>query len=145
MIVPLIQGLRVTLRHLFTRKVTLQYPDEKWSVAPRWRGRHRLKVHSSGKIVCVACMLCATVCPAECIKIVAAAEPDNRKYPESYVLDLGRCIFCGHCVEVCPRDAIEMTTAYELSEWTREDLILDKDALIAAPQERYVVEKKKAG
>jgi NADH-quinone oxidoreductase chain I len=144
MIIPLLQGLGVTLKHFFSKKITLQYPEEKWEVAPRWRGRHRLKVHSSGKIVCVACMLCATVCPAECIKITAQAEPDNRKYPESYTIDLGRCIFCGHCVEVCPKDAIEMTTAYELSELSREALILDKEALLKPPEERYVSTKKKA-
>jgi NADH-quinone oxidoreductase subunit I len=82
-------------------------------------------------------MLCATVCPAECIDIEAAAEPDNRKYPERYTLDLGRCIFCGYCVEVCPRDAIIMSTAYELSEYSREDLILQKEQLMEPPQPRY--------
>lgn len=145
MIIPLLKGLKLTLKYLFQPKITLQYPEEKWEVAPRWRGRHILKLHESGKIKCVACMLCATVCPAECITIVAAAEPDNRKYPDSYEIDLTRCIFCGHCVEVCPRDAIEMTNVYELSEWSREDLILDKEALLAPPQERYVTAKKKAG
>jgi NADH-quinone oxidoreductase chain I len=143
-IFPLLQGLRLTLKYFFSKKVTLQYPEEKWAVAPRWRGRHVLTRHPSGKIRCVACMLCATVCPAECISIVAAAEPDNRKYPESYVLDLGRCIFCGYCVEVCPREAIEMTTAYELSEYSREDLILTKEMLLEPPEERYI-SKKKAG
>lgn len=145
MIIPLLQGLKVTLKYLFAKKVTLQYPDEKPQLARRWRGRHVLKTHASGKIKCVACMLCATACPAECISIVAAAEPDNRKYPESYVLDMGRCIWCGHCVEVCPKEAIEMATAYELAEYTREDLIYDKEALLQPPQERYVVEKRKAG
>jgi NADH-quinone oxidoreductase chain I len=145
MILPLLQGLKLTLKRLFTKKITLQYPDEKWDVAPRWRGRHVLTVHPSGKIRCVACMLCATICPADCISIVAAAEPDNRKYPEEYVIDLTRCIFCGHCVEVCPKQAIEMTTAYEISAYTREDLILDKKALLEPPQERYVSEKRKAG
>ncbi|MFC1835997.1 NADH-quinone oxidoreductase subunit NuoI [Thermodesulfobacteriota bacterium] len=145
MIIPLLQGLKLTLSRIFTKKITLQYPDEKWDVAPRWRGRHVLKVHESGKIKCVACMLCATVCPAECIKIEAAAEPDNRKYPEEYTLDLGRCIFCGFCVEVCPKDAIEMSTAYELSEYSREDLLLDKEALMRLPEERYIKENRKAG
>jgi NADH-quinone oxidoreductase chain I len=145
MIIPLLKGLRLTLKYFFSKKVTLRYPEEKWPVAQRWRGRHVLTVFPTGKIRCVACMLCATVCPAECIKIVAAAEPDNRKYPESYELDLGRCIFCGHCVEVCPRQAIEMTTAYELSEHSRGSLILDKEALMEPPVERYVSEKRKAG
>jgi NADH-quinone oxidoreductase subunit I len=145
MIIPLLQGLKLTLKQFFSKKVTMQYPEEKWEVAPRWRGRHVLTVFPSGKIRCVACMLCATVCPAECITIEAAAEEDNRKYPESYVLDLGRCIFCGHCVEVCPKEAIEMSTVYEMSEYTREDLILDKEALLKPPQERIEAKKRKAG
>jgi|UniRef100_A0A7C4AQ73 NADH-quinone oxidoreductase chain I len=142
MIVPLIQGLKLTLKYFFSKKITLQYPEEKWDVAPRWRGRHVLTTHASGKIKCVACMLCATVCPANCISIEAAAEPDNRKYPEKYSIDLGRCIFCGFCVEVCPKEAIIMSTAYELSEYSREDLILDKQRLLQPPQERYVSQKK---
>ncbi len=145
MIIPLLQGLKLTLKYFFSKKVTMLYPEEKWDVARRWRGRHVLTVYPSGKIRCVACMLCATVCPAECIKIEAAAEEDNRKYPESYVLDLGRCIFCGHCVEVCPKEAIEMTTAYEISEYSRENLILDKEALMKPPLERYVSSTRKAG
>jgi NADH-quinone oxidoreductase chain I len=144
MIVPLIQGLKLTLSYFFSKKVTLQYPDEKWDVAPRWRGRHVLTVHESGKIRCVACLLCATVCPAECITIESAAEPDNRKYPEQYTIDLGRCIFCGFCVEVCPKQAIEMSTAYEISEYSREDLILNKEDLLKPPVERYK-SKRKAG
>ena len=101
-----------------------------------------LTKHSSGKIRCVACMLCATVCPAECISIEAAAEPDNRKYPEKYELDLGRCIFCGYCVEVCPKEAIVMSTAYELSEYSREDLVLNKEQLLEPPVARYEPVKK---
>ena len=144
MILPLLQGLKLTLKYFFSGKITLQYPDEKWNVAPRWRGRHVLTKHASGKIRCVACMLCATVCPAQCIYIEAAAEPDNRKYPEKYELDLGRCIFCGYCVEVCPREAIEMTTAYELSEYSRDELIFDKERLLEPPEPRYE-SKRKAG
>jgi NADH-quinone oxidoreductase chain I len=144
MIAPLIKGLKLTLGYFFKKKYTLQYPEQKWDVAPRWRGRHVLTVHESGKIRCVACMLCATVCPAECITIKAAAEHDNRKYPEEYTIDLGRCIFCGFCVEVCPREAIEMTTVYEISQYSRQDMILNKEQLLQPPEERYV-SKKKAG
>ncbi len=146
MIVPLLQGLKLTLKFFFTKKVTLRYPEQKWEVARRWRGRHVLTVHPDGRIRCVACMLCATVCPAECITIEAAAEEEeNLKYPEKYVIDLGRCIFCGHCVQVCPKQAIEMTTAYEISQYSREALILDKEALLRPPVERYVSKKRKAG
>jgi NADH-quinone oxidoreductase subunit I len=144
MIRPLIDGLRLTFKYLFAKKITLQYPDEKWPVAKRWKGRHFLPRHASGKPKCVACMLCATVCPANCIFIEAAAEPDNRKYPARYEIDLGRCIFCGYCVEACPREAIEMTTAYEISEYSRKDLIMTKEQLMEPPTPRYE-EVKKAG
>lgn len=144
MLAPLIQGLKLTFGYFFKKKYTMQYPDQKWEVSPRWRGRHMLTKHESGKIRCVACMLCATICPAECIYIEAAAEPDNRKYPEEYTIDLGRCIFCGFCVEACPREAIVMTEVYEISEYTREDMILNKEQLLQPPEERYV-SKKKAG
>lgn len=142
MIVPLLQGLKLTLSYFFSKKVTMQYPEQKWEVAPRWRGRHVLTKDSSGKIRCVACMLCATICPADCITIEAAAEVDSGKYPEKYTIDLGRCIFCGFCVEACPKEAIEMSGVYELSEYTREDLILDKETLLEPPQPRYESQKK---
>ncbi len=144
MIVPLLKGLGLTLKYFFSKNTTLRYPDEKWEVAPRWRGRHVLTVHENGKIRCVACMLCATACPAECITIEGAAEPDNRKYPEQYTIDLGRCIFCGLCVEACPKQALEMSSAYEISQYSREALILNKEQLLEPPQERYLP-KKKAG
>lgn len=143
MIKPLIQGLALTLKYFFTKKVTMRYPEEKWEVAKRWRGRHFLPVfEASGKTRCVACMLCASVCPAECIHIVATVEPDNRRHPATYTIDLGRCIFCGYCVEVCPKQAIEMTTAYEISQFSRADLILNKEALIEPPRERYEAKKR---
>ncbi len=144
MIRPLIDGLKLTLKYFFRPKVTLQYPEEKWPVAKRWRGRHLLTRHASGKVKCVACMLCATVCPANCIRIESASEPDGRKYPGEYEIDLTRCIFCGYCQEVCPRDAIEMTTAYELSEYSRESLLLNKEQLMEPPVPRYEDNKVQA-
>ncbi|MEI6135373.1 MAG: NADH-quinone oxidoreductase subunit NuoI [Desulfomonile sp.] len=142
MLIPLLQGLKLTFSYLFKKKITLQYPDEKWEVAPRWRGRHVLTRHASGKIKCVACMLCATVCPADCIYIEAATEPDGRRYPERYNIDLTRCIFCGYCVEACPKEAIEMSGAYEISEYTREELQYDKQRLLEPPVPRYEPQKK---
>ena len=141
MILPLLQGLKLTLSYFFSRKVTLQYPDEKWDVAPRWRGRHVLTKHPSGKIKCVACMLCATVCPAQCISIEAAAEPDNRKYPEKYVLDLGRCIFCGYCVDACPTEALSMTPRYEMADYDRDTFFYTKSRLLSDANSR--VHKKR--
>lgn len=142
MLIPLLQGLKLTFSYFLKKKITLQYPDEKWDVAPRWRGRHVLTRHASGKIKCVSCMLCATVCPAECIYIESATEPDGRRYPERYEIDLTRCIFCGYCVEACPKEAIEMSTAYEISEYSRADLQYDKERLLEPPTPRYELNKK---
>ena len=116
MIRPLIEGLALTFRYCFSKRVTLQYPEQKWDVGPRWRGRHLLLRRRDGTLRCVACMLCATVCPAQCIKIEPAEGPENQKYPESYEIDLGTCIFCGFCVEACPKEAIIMTGHYEIAE-----------------------------
>lgn len=133
MIGPLIKGLGVTLKHLFSPSFTVEYPDEKLTTSPRYRGRHQLVRNEDGSIRCVACMLCATVCPAECITIEAALDPKGRQYPEIYEIDLGRCIFCGYCVEACPKEAITMTGHYELAQYSREALVLDKKALMNEP------------
>jgi NADH-quinone oxidoreductase chain I len=134
MIRPLIKGLALTLKYFFSPAVTIQYPEERWEPYPRYRGRHQLMVHEDGRIKCVACMLCATVCPAQCICVVGALDEEGRQYPKSYELDLGRCIFCGFCVEACPVEAIIMTTHYEMAEDSREGMILGKELLLKAPQ-----------
>ena len=103
MIKPLVQGLLLTLRYFFSKDVTLRYPEEKWPVAKRWRGRHVLTVHPSGKVKCVACMLCATVCPAECISITAAAEPDNRKYRKNINSTWGGAFSVGTALRYVPK------------------------------------------
>jgi NADH-quinone oxidoreductase chain I len=134
MIWPLIKGLALTLKYTFSKSVTIQYPEERPEIARRWRGRHLLLRHENGRIRCVACMLCATVCPSQCIYI-EPGEDEEGKYPEIYRIDLGRCIFCGLCVEACPKDAITMTTkSYELAEYSREALILDKERLLQFPK-----------
>jgi len=135
MIGPLIKGLGVTLKCFFSRSVTEQYPEERWEPYPRYRGRHRLLVHEDGRIKCVACQLCATVCPAECIRVEAALDDEDQQYPANYEIDLGRCIFCGFCVEACPVEALSMTTYYELATESREALILDKETLLQDPSE----------
>ncbi len=132
MILPLIKGLALTLRYAFSKPVTVQYPEEKPEISERWRGRHLLLRDDSDRIKCVACMLCATVCPAQCIDI-EPTEDEKGKYPDTYQIDLGRCIFCGLCVEACPKEAIHMTRTYELAEYTRQDMILDKEKLLKMP------------
>lgn len=113
--------------------VTIQYPEQKKELARRHRSLHRLMTRADGKPRCVACFLCATVCPSECIAIEAAEDPDPeiQKYPAAFVIDLNRCCFCGFCVEACPEDAIRMDTAeIDLAQYSHEDLIYGLDKLL---------------
>ncbi|MGQ9470605.1 MAG: NuoI/complex I 23 kDa subunit family protein [Candidatus Aminicenantales bacterium] len=112
--------------------VTIQYPEEKKPIAPRHRSLHRMMTRDDGRPRCVACMLCLTVCPSECIYIEASedADPEVQKYPAKFIIDLSRCCFCGFCVEACPEDAIRMDTGrIELATYSREELLYDLDRL----------------
>ncbi len=148
--IEIIRGILITSRHFFVnmffhilklfgiktkRKgaVTIQYPEHKKEIATRHRSLHRLVAKENGKPRCVACMLCATVCPSECIYVEAAEDPnlEMQKYPSKFIIDIGRCCFCGFCVEACPEDAIRMDTGnIELAGYTRDDLVYDLDKLL---------------
>ncbi|MBM4372746.1 MAG: NADH-quinone oxidoreductase subunit I [Deltaproteobacteria bacterium] len=114
----LLQGMAATNRHFFRnwirRKetVTLEYPEETRPYPSRWRGLHRLMHREDGSVRCVACMMCSTHCPANCITIVAGEheDPSIEKYPVSFEIDLLLCIYCGFCEEACPCDAIRLDT-----------------------------------
>ena len=129
MIVPLIKGLQITLKHLFKKPITLQYPEERPVVAPKFRGLHTLKV-SHDKAKCVACYLCPTVCPAKCITVEAGEDANHEKFAAVYEIDMLRCIFCGYCVEACPVDAIGMTQTFELANYKRTDFVFSKERLL---------------
>jgi NADH-quinone oxidoreductase subunit I len=127
-----------TLRlfHIKTKRpgaVTYQYPEVKKPLAARHRSLHRLMTREDAKPRCVACMLCATVCPSECIVIEAAedADPEIQRVPKSFTIDLNRCCFCGFCVEACPEDAIRMDTGViDLARRSHDDLIFGLDKLL---------------
>lgn len=125
----LLRGGGITARHFFVNMffhtlklfgvktkrrgaVTIQYPEERKELSPRHRSLHRVLSREDGKPRCVACMLCVTVCPSECLSVEAAEDddPEVQKYPARFVVDLSRCCFCGFCVEACPVDAIRMDT-----------------------------------
>jgi NADH-quinone oxidoreductase subunit I len=129
----IVQGLRTTVGHLFTPSVTQQFPEVEPVLPPHYRGVHRLNRDTQGRVKCVACYLCATACPAHCIDIVAAPSPwpDREKYPETFVIDELRCIYCGMCEEACPVDAVELTTLYDLTGLSRQEMMFDKEKLLA--------------
>ncbi|NLX06530.1 MAG: NADH-quinone oxidoreductase subunit I [Phycisphaerae bacterium] len=129
----ILRGLWTTLRHFFGRKVTVQYPEERRPLrVQNHRAFHRLNLDDQGRLKCVACLMCETICPARCISIEAMESPwpDREKYPESFVIDELRCIFCGMCEEACPVAAIELTPLFEPVSYTREEMMFDQDKLI---------------
>ncbi|MCX5907821.1 MAG: NADH-quinone oxidoreductase subunit NuoI [Deltaproteobacteria bacterium] len=132
MIIPLLQGLALTLRTFFKRPITIKYPEEKMTMYPRFRGLHELQRDADGQIICVACELCAAVCPAHCITVVPAEGPTHKRYPQVYEIDMGRCIFCGFCQEACPYGALILREHYETANYTRRDLIYQRDQLFHA-------------
>lgn len=125
------KGLAVTIGYLFRRPVTVQYPTEKLIPPERSRWRHYLGVFPEGKIRCIDCGLCERVCPPKVIKIIPEIREDGTKASGEYEIDLGRCMYCGFCVEVCPELAILMSSDnYEFSEYDRDRLIYQKEALL---------------
>ncbi len=139
----LLKGLVDTFRHLFEKKFTIEYPEKKLQVAPRYRGLHRLNKDELGRVKCVACFLCSTLCPARCIYIVGAEAPwpDREKHPVRFDIDELRCIYCGMCEEACPEEAIELTEIYDMVGTSRRGLIYNKEMLL----EVYEKTKHKGG
>jgi NADH-quinone oxidoreductase subunit I len=144
-LITVARSLGVTLKQIFRGTVTEQYPEYKRPVYPRFRGRHQLNKHSNGLEKCVGCSLCAAACPVDCIRVVPAENSaENRvspgeRYARIYEINLRRCIFCGYCELACPFDAITLGNDYELSEYSRTDLIYTKEMLLAEPIKRTPV------
>ena len=137
-----LRGLRTTFGRVVEGPVTVEYPEEKTPVYPRFRGRHKLhRFEDTGLEKCVGCSLCAAACPSKCIRVVAAENtPENQvsageRYAEVYEINMARCIFCGYCEVACPFDAITMGNDYELADYSRSDLIFTKEMLLADPPE----------
>jgi NADH-quinone oxidoreductase subunit I len=137
------QGLAVTLRYLFAPKITIQYPEEKTPMSPRFRGLHALRRYPNGEERCIACKLCEAVCPALAITIESAEREDGSRRTTRYDIDLTKCIFCGFCEEACPVDAIVETHIFEYHGETRGDLYYTKQMLLANG-DRYEAEIAKA-
>ncbi|HEX9981353.1 MAG TPA: NADH-quinone oxidoreductase subunit I [Flavobacterium sp.] len=150
-LVAIFKGLFITIRHLFTRKVTVKYPEQVRERSAVYRGQHMLKRDSEGRENCTACGLCALSCPAEAITMTAAERrPDEKhlyreeKYASVYEINMLRCIFCGLCEEACPKDAVYLTESKVLvpSNYEREEFIFGKDKLLM-PLEMALAQGKK--
>ena len=124
-------------RKLFQPKVTVQYPEEKKVLAPRWRGRIVLTRDPDGGERCVACYLCAVACPVDCIALAATEDASGRRYPATFRINFSRCIFCGYCEEACPTYAIQLTPDFEMSEYERHNLIYEKEDLLISGTGKY--------
>jgi NADH-quinone oxidoreductase subunit I len=138
-LVAIVKGLWITIGHLFTRKATIQYPEQVREMSPVWRGQHMLMRDDEGRERCTACGLCALSCPAEAITMKAEERlPEEKhlyreeKYASIYEINMLRCIFCGLCEEACPKQAIYLTKSKVLvgSFYDREDFIYGKDKLV---------------
>lgn len=130
-------GLMITIKHLFKKKVSINYPEVKRPIAPVFRGQHVLKRDEQGRENCTACGLCAVACPAEAITMTAAERKKGEehlyreeKYASVYEINMLRCIFCGLCEEACPKEAIFLTDRIVASTTLREKFIYGKDKLV---------------
>ena len=127
----LLKGMSVTGRHMFSRKITVQYPEEKTPQSFRFRGLHALRRYPNGEERCIACKLCEAVCPAMAIVIDSEQRDDGSRRTTRYDIDLNKCIFCGFCEEACPVDAIVETRVFEYHGEKRGDLYYTKSMLLA--------------
>ena len=131
LLLELIAGLRVTLSNLFKRKITIQYPEEKTPLSPRFRGLHALRRYPNGEERCIGCKLCEAVCPALAITIETEEREDKTRRTTRYEIDMTKCIYCGFCEESCPVDSIVETNIHEYHGEKRGDLYFTKEMLLA--------------
>ena len=131
LLLELFRGLQLTGRHLFARKITVQFPEEKTPASPRMRGLHALRRYPNGEERCIACKLCEAVCPALAITIESEQREDGTRRTTRYDIDLVKCIFCGFCEESCPVDSIVESEIHEFHFESREETVYTKPMLLA--------------
>ena len=130
MLGELCSGMFLTLKYMFKKPVTINYPFEKGKISPRFRGEHALRRYPNGEERCIACKLCEAVCPALAITIESEPRDDDSRRTTRYDIDMTKCIYCGLCEEACPVDAIVQGPNYEFAKETREELFYDKEKLL---------------
>ncbi len=137
----LFEGMATTIKHVFQRPVTIQYPEKIRPLRERFKGRHELKRYDNGLEKCIGCALCAAACPADAIWVEAAENTDavryspGERYAKTYEINMLRCIYCGYCEDACPTEAIVLEHHIELSYYDRRSAIFTKDMLIVPPPE----------
>lgn len=133
----ILRALWLVFLHAFHKRVTVQYPEERQYIPPRWRGRIILSRDPDGGERCVACYLCAVACPVDCIALQATEDEYGRRYPAFFRINFSRCIYCGFCEEACPTYAIQLTPDFEMSEYRRENLVYEKEELLISGTGKY--------
>jgi len=127
----LVSGMALTLKYFFKPKATINYPFERGPISPRFKGEHALRRYPNGEERCIACKLCEAICPAQAITIEAEPRDDGSRRTTRYDIDMTKCIYCGMCEEACPVDAIVEGPNLEFAAETREELLYDKQKLLA--------------
>lgn len=130
LLTELFTGLMLTGKYLFKKKITVEYPEERTPLSPRFRGLHALRRYETGEERCIACKLCEVVCPALAILIESEERDDGTRRTTRYDIDMSKCIYCGLCQEACPVDAVVETQVFEYATETRADLYYTKEMLL---------------
>ena len=136
-VIEIARGMATIMKHFFRKPITQEYPEQKPDLPARFRGRLALLTNSDGSDICSGCKSCSKVCPCgDLIQIETTKDPETKKITvEQFTIDIGRCIFCGNCTQMCPKGALVMTDKFELADYSRESLVLDKKALTLSPEE----------
>lgn len=133
----IIRTMWLTFLHMFHKRATIQYPEEKVTLPARWRGRIVLTRDPDMGERCVGCYLCAAACPVDCISLQATEDEHGRRYPAFFRINFSRCIFCGYCEEACPTYAIQLIPDFEMGEYVRQNLVYEKEDLLINSQGKY--------
>jgi NADH-quinone oxidoreductase subunit I len=135
--ISLLRSILLAFLHMFRRRATVQYPEKHIYLPARWRGRIILTRDPQGDERCVACYLCAVVCPVACIALQAGEREGGRRYPVTFRINFSRCIFCGLCEDACPTCAIQLTPDFEMAEYDRQNMVYEKEDLLIDTQGKY--------